>query len=198
MAEDMEEGDGVGSVFSPPMPPAEQAADVGSASSTPQPLPPAEQAAGVEREAPEAPPMDELAAEEEEVKANEGGVAVVSEGGAVVEKAEMENEPKVKAEPSEGEATKPQVGDRVEVEWLTGQNRGVYQGVVDKTDLRISSQSRHGAAFEYRYHVKYDDGDKRWETFDDIGTRLAIIARAAAPSSSAGASGSVLSGRRAL
>ena len=48
-----------------------------------------------------------------------------------------------------------------------------------QTDLRIAASSkRSGAAFEYRYHVRYDDGDYRWESVDGATTRLKIVDRA--------------------
>ena len=34
-----------------------------------------------------------------------------------------------------------------------------------------------GAAFDYRYHVRYDDGDRRWERVSDVTTRLTILSR---------------------
>ena len=89
----------------------------------------------------------------------------------------------------------PVVGDRVEIEWLLGVSRGLYTGVVDKTDWKISSQYRD-AAFEYRYHVRYDDGDTRWETMGDITTRLTILERAAQPAASLAEGSQVLSRTR--
>ena len=69
----------------------------------------------------------------------------------------------------------PQLGDYVQVEWLRGAC-GIYKGVVDNIDHVISSERT--CAFEYRYHVLYDDGDKRWETMSDVTTRLKILVSA--------------------
>ena len=50
---------------------------------------------------------------------------------------------------------------------------------MDKVDYVISSHTKNGAAFKYRYHVLYHDGDRRWETMGDTTTRLTILNRAA-------------------
>jgi len=80
---------------------------------------------------------------------------------------------------SETAPDNPSVGDRVQVEWLMGQARGVYAGVVDQVEWTINSFARRSAmqAFSYRYHVVYDDGDRRWETVGDTTTRLSVLSR---------------------
>ena len=51
----------------------------------------------------------------------------------------------------ETDVVEPQQGDRVQVEWLFGADRGLYEGVVDKVDLKInSSNDSTGAAFLHR------------------------------------------------
>ena len=109
-------------------------------------------------------------------------------------------EPSAKIEPPEDSGSdvraqrltdniNPSVGDRVQVEWLVGASRGLYNGEVDKADYIINSTDRD-AAFRYRFHVKYDDGDKRWEFVDSDTIRFTILRRAPtatnAPVASAG------------
>ena len=88
-------------------------------------------------------------------------------------------------QPQPGQDANPGIGDRVQVEWLNGPSRGTYTGEVDDTDWKINSSS--DGAFEFRYHVKYDDGDKRWETLGDVTVRLTILKRAHKPVDSASA-----------
>ena len=88
-------------------------------------------------------------------------------------------------QPQPGQDANPGIGDRVQVEWLNGPSRGTYTGEVDDTDWKINSSS--DGAFEFRYHVKYDDGDKRWETLGDVTVRPTILKRAPKPVDSASA-----------
>ena len=124
-------------------------------------------------DAPDGDDVEDLDDDEEEVKVDVDDEEEV--------KVDVDEEEEVKVDLDDEEETgavNPNVGDRVEVEWLLGADRGLYTGVVDKTDWKINSQNRD-AAFEYRYHVLYDDGDKRWETMGSSSVRLTILERAA-------------------
>ena len=136
--------------------------------------------------------------------------AHVTKAGAVMNHADSDDEEEVAVDMAEAEevavdldnegpsheptSVNPGVGDRVQVEWLQGSSRGTYAGEVDEVAWKISSSAE--GAFEFRYHVKYDDGDQRWETVGDVTVRLIILRRA--PNSAAACHAPVLGRTRRL
>lgn len=68
---------------------------------------------------------------------------------------------------------------RVRITWLTGRDRGTYDG----TTLRWSSELAHRRGIEHVYEVKYDDGQQSWHRLGDPILRAQVIpaSRSAGP-----------------
>ena len=164
----------------------ELAAPVSATREVADAIPPKKLPRGFKARTPRADKEEALAREPRHVdegSKQEKTPAIENQGGKQVKTLAIEKQAATsKARPAvaaaDEDSGKPMVGDQVQVEWLVGVARGVYCGEVIETKLEINSHTRTGAAFEYRYRVHYEDGDKRWETIGDITTKLVILSRA--------------------